>query len=108
MDCSIYVVKTKALISCAVTAQLIVCSCSAPLFSHLQKASFLMTRLICMPSLKKENALDAKVFCKKAVVRKLQISWTGHEKIRKKVCEQTDTYQPEDQESLLSILLFAD
>ena len=32
-----YVVKTKELISCAVTA---------PLFSHMQNAGFLMTRLI--------------------------------------------------------------
>ena len=37
MECTIYVVKTKVLISCAVTA---------PLFSNMQKAGFLMTRLI--------------------------------------------------------------
>ena len=35
-DCTIYVAKTKALISCRVAAQL-----SAPLFSHMQKAGFL-------------------------------------------------------------------
>ena len=36
MDCISYVAKIKALISCAVTA---------PLFSHMQKAGFLQTRL---------------------------------------------------------------
>ena len=40
-DCSIYVGKTKALISCAVTAQL-----SAPLFSHIHTTGFLMKQLI--------------------------------------------------------------
>ena len=42
MDCTIHVAKTKALISCAVTAQLI---CVFFVFSHMQKAGFLMTRL---------------------------------------------------------------
>ena len=40
-DCTFYVAKTKVLISCAVTAQLI---CVFVL--HLQKAGFLITRLI--------------------------------------------------------------
>ena len=38
---NIFVAKTKALISCGVTAQLD----SEPLFSHMQKADVLMTRL---------------------------------------------------------------
>ena len=41
-DCTSYVAKTKALISFAVTAKLI-----CALFSHMQKAGFLTTRLIC-------------------------------------------------------------
>ena len=36
-DCTIYVAKTKAMISCVVTA---------PLFLHMQKTGFLMIRLI--------------------------------------------------------------
>ena len=40
MDCTIYVAKPKALISCAVTVQLI-----CAFFSHMQKAGFLITRL---------------------------------------------------------------
>ena len=50
-DCTIYVVKTKALLSCAVN--LLSCAiiinpqliCTFFLFSHMQKAGFLMTRL---------------------------------------------------------------
>ena len=44
-----YVAKSKALISCGVTTQLI-CAFAAVLllFSHLQKAGFLMTRIICV------------------------------------------------------------
>ena len=41
MDSSIYVAKTKALISCAVTVQLI----CVFVFAYMQKAGFLMTRL---------------------------------------------------------------
>ena len=37
-DCTIHVVKTKAVICCAVTAQ--------PLFSHMQKSGFFMMPLI--------------------------------------------------------------
>ena len=40
--CAICVAKTKALISCAVLLR----SCSAPLFSHMQKQVFVMKRLI--------------------------------------------------------------
>ena len=41
MICTIYVVKTKALISYAVTGQLICAS-----FLHMQKAGFLLMQLI--------------------------------------------------------------
>ena len=41
MDCTIYVAKTKALIGCAVTAQLI-----CVFFLHMQNVGSLMTRLI--------------------------------------------------------------
>ena len=41
--CTIYVVKTKTLIICAVTAQLI----CAFVFAYMQKADFLITLLIC-------------------------------------------------------------
>ena len=40
-DCTIYVAKTKTLISFAVTEKLIYAS----LFSHMQNVGFLMTRL---------------------------------------------------------------
>ena len=43
--CSIYAVKTKALISCAITAQLI-----CTFFSHIEKVDFLMTQLIQKPT----------------------------------------------------------
>ena len=42
MDCTIYVVKTKVLFSCTVTAQLV----SAFVLAYA-KAGFLMMRLIC-------------------------------------------------------------
>ena len=41
MACTIHVAKTKALISCAVTAQLI----CVFVFANMQKAGFLITRL---------------------------------------------------------------
>ena len=43
-DCTVYVAKTKALISCAVTAQLI----CAFIFAYV-KSGFLVTRLIFLP-----------------------------------------------------------
>ena len=48
MDCTIYVAKTKALISFAV----------ASLFSHMQKSGFLMTRLILL-HVKTDNTAGA-------------------------------------------------
>ena len=42
MNCTIQEAKTKALISCAVTAQLI----CRPLLSPMQNSGFLMTQLI--------------------------------------------------------------
>ena len=42
-DCTTYVVKTKALISCAVTAQLI-----CAFVFNMHKAGFLMTGLLCL------------------------------------------------------------
>ena len=42
MHCTTYVAKTKALISCAVTAQLI----WVIVFAYMQKAGFLTTRLM--------------------------------------------------------------
>ena len=51
-DCITCVVITKALIRCAVTAQLI-----CIFVSHMQKAGFVMTRLICILKLKsKQNS----------------------------------------------------
>ena len=46
MDCTSYVAKTKA--------QLL-CSWSAPLFSHMQKAGFLMMQLIFICSNQKQT-----------------------------------------------------
>ena len=43
LDCTFYVAKIKALISCAVTAHP-----SAPLFSHLQKKNSFLHDVVCM------------------------------------------------------------
>ena len=49
MVCTIYIAKTKAPVSCAVTAQLsFLCS---RINYYMQKAGFLMTRLILIPKI---------------------------------------------------------
>ena len=51
MDCTINVAKTKALISCMVTAHMrLLHSQAAALFSHMQKAVLLMRNSIERPS----------------------------------------------------------
>ena len=58
---NIFVAKTKALISCtvsAVTAQLIFA-----LFSHMQKSCYLMTRLMPRPSFKRNLPVWSEFYC---------------------------------------------
>ena len=58
-----YVAKTKALISFAVT-----------FFSHMQNVGFLMTRLICFNRVKKKEAVSCENLLFAYVKTKVQIS----------------------------------